>query len=62
MNTTREQILRHIRTAGQANIAELAEALGVSAVSVRHHLSALQAEGLLRSEEVRRGVGMLESF
>lgn len=57
MNTTRELILRHVRTNSQATIAELAEALGISAVSVRHHIAALQAEGLLRSVEVRRGVG-----
>lgn len=57
MNTTRELILRHIRTNSQATIAELAEASGISPVSVRHHVSALQAEGLLTSVEVRRGVG-----
>jgi predicted ArsR family transcriptional regulator len=57
MSTTREQILRHIRVNVQANIAELAEVLGVSPVSVRHHVSALQADGLVRSVEVRHGVG-----
>lgn len=57
MSTTRDHLLRHLRTAGQATIAELAETLGVYPVSVRHHLSALQAEGLLRSVEVRGGVG-----
>ncbi|MBL8057786.1 MAG: hypothetical protein JNK29_13875, partial [Anaerolineales bacterium] len=31
--------------------------LGLSPVSIRHHISALQADGLLRSVEVRRGVG-----
>lgn len=56
-HSTRDQVLQHLRTTGQATIAELGEALGISAVSVRHHLAALQAEGLLRSVEVRRGVG-----
>lgn len=57
MSSTREQILRQIKAANQATIAELADRLGISAVSVRHHISALQAEGLVKSVEVRRGVG-----
>jgi DeoR family suf operon transcriptional repressor len=55
--STREQILRLVKARGQATIADLAEALGISTVSVRHHISTLQAEGLLRSAEVRHGVG-----
>jgi predicted ArsR family transcriptional regulator len=55
MNTTREQLLRAIRARSQATIAELAEALRISVVSIRHHLSTLQAEGLVESAEVRRG-------
>ena len=55
MNTTREQLLRAIQSRGQATIVELAETLGISVVSIRHHLSTLQAEGLVQSVEVRRG-------
>ncbi len=55
MTTTREQILRQAKARGQVTIAELADSLGISPVSVRHHTSALQAEGLLQSTEVRRG-------
>lgn len=57
MNTTRDQILRAIKTKGQASIAELAEMFAISVVSVRHHLSALQGDGLVQSAEVRHGVG-----
>ena len=57
MNTTREQILHAIKSHRQSTIAELAESLGISAISVRHHLSTLQAEGMVQSVEVRRGVG-----
>jgi DeoR family transcriptional regulator, suf operon transcriptional repressor len=57
MSSTREQILRAIKGAGQATVAELAAALSISPVSVRHHLSSLQAEGLIKSAEVRHGVG-----
>jgi predicted ArsR family transcriptional regulator len=57
MNSTREKILHTIKAHGHASIAQLAEALAISPVSVRHHLSALQAEALIRASEVRRGVG-----
>jgi predicted ArsR family transcriptional regulator len=57
MNDTREQVLRLIKVRGQTTVTEMAEALSISPVSVRHHLSTLQAEGLVRSSEVRRGVG-----
>jgi DeoR family transcriptional regulator, suf operon transcriptional repressor len=57
MTTTRDKILHIIKTRGQATVAELSSVLAISAVSVRHHLSSLQAQGLLRSTEVRRGVG-----
>jgi predicted ArsR family transcriptional regulator len=57
MNTTRDQILRAVKARNQITIAGLAEEFGISPVSVRHHVSALQAEGLLQAAEVRRGVG-----
>jgi predicted ArsR family transcriptional regulator len=57
MHNTRQEILRTIKAGGQATVAELASALAISPVSVRHHLSTLQAEGLLKSVEVRHGVG-----
>jgi len=57
MNASREQILRTLKAKGQATIIELSDALGLTAVSVRHHLSTLQAEGLVTSTEVRQGVG-----
>ena len=57
MNTTRDQILHAIKSRRQATIAELAESLGISTISVRHHLSTLQAEGMVQSIEIRRGVG-----
>jgi predicted ArsR family transcriptional regulator len=54
---TRDTILRTLRSHLRCTVNELAEASGVSPVSVRHHLANLQAEGLIRSEEVRHGVG-----
>jgi len=54
---TRETILRTMRARGHCTVKELAEAAGISPVSVRHHLASLQAEGLIALEEVRHGVG-----
>ncbi len=36
---------------------ELADAADISPISVRHHLSSLQADGLVTVEEARHGVG-----
>jgi len=54
---TREVILRTLRAKGRCTVKELAEAAGISPVSVRHHLTALQADDLIHSEELRHGVG-----
>jgi DeoR family suf operon transcriptional repressor len=56
-NPTRETILRTLRARGKCTVNELAEAAGVSPVSVRHHLSNLQAEDLISTEVMRHGVG-----
>ncbi len=36
---------------------DLAEAVGINPISVRHHITKLEAEGLIQSEEERHGVG-----
>ena len=56
-NPTHDIILRTLRARGKCTVQELADAAGVSPVSVRHHLANLQAEGLVAAEEVRHGVG-----
>jgi predicted ArsR family transcriptional regulator len=38
-------------------IIELAEAVEINPISVRHHINKLEAEGLVQSEEERHGVG-----
>jgi predicted ArsR family transcriptional regulator len=55
--STRDQILRALKIHGNRTVVELADECGVSPVSVRHHLSALQAGDLIQVEEVRHGVG-----
>lgn len=55
--STRDLILHALKASAQCNIETLAEAADVSPVTVRHHLNALQAEGLIEVESVRRKVG-----
>ena len=57
MNTTRESILSTLKAQGSATIAELAAAVGLTTVSIRHHLSGLLAEGLIVAEEERHCIG-----
>jgi len=55
--STRDTILHTIKTTQQANVEGLAEMAQVSPVTVRHHLNALQAAGLIESSSIRRKVG-----
>lgn len=57
MESTREKVLKILLTNQQSTINELAEAVGINPISVRHHVSKLEATGLIESEEVRHGVG-----
>lgn len=54
---TRDLIVRTIRAQGKCTVKELAAAASVSPVSVRHHLSNLQAQGLVDVKEKHHGVG-----
>jgi predicted ArsR family transcriptional regulator len=57
MRDTRLAVLRAIRAQGRATVTSLAAALGISPISVRHHLTGLQAEGLLKVTLERQAVG-----
>jgi len=57
MKSTRERILQTLLNHPRSTILELADAVGINAISVRHHLTSLQAEGLVAAEEERHGVG-----
>lgn len=54
---TRKAVLDALRSVGQATVNQLAETIGVKAITIRHHLTALQAEGLVEVEEKRQLVG-----
>jgi predicted ArsR family transcriptional regulator len=55
--TTRERILSTILQRQKCTINELADAVGINPISVRHHIIKLEAEGIVTAEEERHGVG-----
>lgn len=57
MKSTRERILLALQGQPQCTISDLADFVGINAISVRHHLTSLQAEGLVSADEERHGVG-----
>lgn len=57
MKSTRERILQTLLNHPHSTISDLADAVGINAISVRHHLTSLQAEALVAAEEERHGVG-----
>ncbi len=57
MKSTRDRILQALLRQPGRTINELADAVGINPISVRHHLTNLQVEGLVAAEEERHGVG-----
>lgn len=57
MKSTKDRILQTLLRKPKITINEIAEAVGINAISVRHHLSNLEKEGLIAAEEERHGVG-----
>ena len=57
MGSTRNEVLRLLLNHQSCTINDLAEMVDINAISVRHHISKLEAEGLVSSKEERHGVG-----
>ena len=57
MQGTRWAVLETIKEYGRLSVNDLAEVVDVKAVTVRHHLNSLQAEGLVAMQEERQSVG-----
>ena len=57
MKSTRDRILQTLLRKPRTTINELAIAVGINPISVRHHLTNLQVEGLVGNDEERHGVG-----
>ena len=54
MQATRQRIMGILKERGQSTIDELSETLGLTTVTVRHHLDILRGEGLVEVPEVKR--------
>ena len=55
MQDTRQKILDHLKTHGEATVEELRDWLGgITAVTVRHHLDVLRRDGLVDAPSVER--------
>ena len=54
---TRERVLHTLLVRRQCTINELAKAVYINPISVRHHISRLEADGLVTSAEEKHGVG-----
>ena len=54
MQATRERILNILKERDQATVGELSRELGLTAVTVRHHLDILRSEGFVAPPLVRR--------
>jgi predicted ArsR family transcriptional regulator len=54
---TRERVLHTLLVRERCTINDLAEAVAINPISVRHHIAKLEADGLVKSDEERHGVG-----
>ncbi len=57
MQPTRRAVLSALRGLGRATVGEIAATVGIKDATVRHHLNALMADGLVDAEERRQPVG-----
>jgi predicted ArsR family transcriptional regulator len=57
VKSTRERVLQTLLLKEKCTINELAESVEINPISVRHHITRLQAESLVDSAEERHGVG-----
>ena len=55
--TTRERILQTLLANPRSTINDIAEAVSINPISVRHHIVNMLADGLIEVEEERHGVG-----
>jgi DeoR family suf operon transcriptional repressor len=55
--STRERVLQTLLRQHRCTINDIARAVDINPISVRHHISRLEADGLVSSIEERHGVG-----
>lgn len=54
MQDTRQQILEVLKRRGEVTVQELSQELGLTSVTVRHHLDILRSEGFITDPEIKR--------
>jgi predicted ArsR family transcriptional regulator len=54
MQPTRQKIVELLKEQGQVTVAELADAIGLTQMAVRHHLNVLYGDKLVATSSVRR--------
>lgn len=57
IKSTRERVLYTLLKKHRCTINDLALAVNINPISVRHHIAKLEADGLVTSEDERHGVG-----
>jgi predicted ArsR family transcriptional regulator len=57
MQSTRKQILDILKKEKQATVDQLSEALGLTPVTIRHHLDVLRGDGLIDEPQILRRPG-----
>lgn len=57
LGSTRQQILALLKKRGPQTVEQLSEALGISPMGVRQHLTQLERQGLVATEKRRGGMG-----
>jgi predicted ArsR family transcriptional regulator len=57
MSGTRALVLKNLLDQQRCTINDLADAVDINPISVRHHIGRLEEDGLVDSEEERHGVG-----
>jgi DeoR family transcriptional regulator, suf operon transcriptional repressor len=55
--TTRDRVLQTLLNRQRCTINEIADAVDINPISVRHHITRMEADGLVDSAEERHGVG-----
>lgn len=56
-SSSRLRILHHLKRVSEASVADLSAGLGLTPVTIRHHLEALREEGLVEPPTARRKSG-----
>jgi predicted ArsR family transcriptional regulator len=54
MQSTRQEIMEILKEESRATVEDLAERLGLTPMTIRHHLNVLQAQNLVEASQVRR--------